>query len=380
MSRFAAALVALSFPFAASAAARQRSVAIVVHEGVELLDFAGPGEVFASAGQGAFKVFTVAPSRSPIMSQDFLKIVPDYSIDDSPKPDIVVVPGGRTAVLYEDAKFMAWLKKVAAEDEITLSVCTGAVALARAGLLDGLQATTHYGSLAALKKFPAVTVVPAARFVDNGRIVTTQGVSAGIDGALHVVQRLLGDEEAWATARYMMYAWEPDGPMAQRAAPLEADAKEELRALVFQEWGKLASLAQRRLATSPDDAGALTHLGLAQQGLGKHDEAIATLQRALAQRPDLRAQLALATAQYQAQHYLEAAKSFERAGELGRATFQPQYGAACSYALAGDREAAMRALQKAIEAGMPRGLAERDSDFDSLRGDQRFASLLQKAR
>src|SRR5689334_18363746 len=123
-----------------AAAHAERNVAIVVHQGVELLDFAGPGEVFSSAGNGAFHVFTVGRTAEPIVSQGFVKIIPDYTIENSPKPDIIVIPGGSTNVLYEDPKMMDWIKKSAANAEITMSVCNGALTLARTGLLDGLKA------------------------------------------------------------------------------------------------------------------------------------------------------------------------------------------------------------------------------------------------
>ena len=186
--------------------AQQRNVAIVVYPGVELLDFAGPGEVFAAAD---FNVFTVAATKDPIVSQGFLRITPEHSIADSPKVDILVIPGGHAASVYDDPKMMAWVKARVPATELTMSVCNGALVLAQAGLLDGLRATSHTGAIAALRKFPRITVVPEERFVDNGRIVTTQGVSAGIDGALHVVARLLGADAATTVARYMMYRWEP---------------------------------------------------------------------------------------------------------------------------------------------------------------------------
>jgi transcriptional regulator GlxA family with amidase domain len=189
------------------------NVAIVVHEGVELLDFAGPGETFAAAagGGGAFNVYTVAPNSKPLTSQRFLSITPKYSIQDCPKPDILVIPGGNTYVLLSDQAFMAWVKKTVPETQITLSVCTGAMVLAECGLLDGLEATTHWSAIPGLKrKYDKVKVKENCRFVDNGKIVTAAGVSAGIDGALHVVARIRGFEAAKKTARYMEYKWEPD--------------------------------------------------------------------------------------------------------------------------------------------------------------------------
>jgi len=195
----------------ASEGSGPRKVALVVYEGVELLDFAGPGEVFAAADRGrAFDVFTVGPSREPITSQGFVEITPSYAFADAPAPDVVVVPGGGVRSLIGDSKALDWLRRVSGEAEVVMSVCNGALVLARAGLLDGLEATTHHGSLGALRRVaPTATVHDDRRFVDNGRVVTAAGVSAGIDAALHLVARLVGEDEARQTARYMEYPWQP---------------------------------------------------------------------------------------------------------------------------------------------------------------------------
>ncbi len=198
---------------------KRRNVAIIIHEGVELLDFAGPGEVFAAAG--AFNVYTVSASTAPITSQGFVKIIPEYDVANSPKPDILVVPGGRTSVLLESEPLMTWLKASAADAEVVMSVCTGAFALAKVGLLEGRQVTTHWGAIDDLTRdAPTATVLENKRFVDNGKIVTTAGVSAGIDGALHIVSRMLGREKAETTARYMEYdKWEPEAGLVVALSP-----------------------------------------------------------------------------------------------------------------------------------------------------------------
>lgn len=190
----------------------RRNVAVFVHEGVELLDFAGPGEVFAAAGsRQAFKVYTVAATKAPIKAQEFLTITPEFSLDDCPKPDIIVLPGGLTRVPLRDPKVIEWVQKASVDAEVTMSVCTGAFLLAKAGLLDGKEATTHWGSIEQLKTAaPGIKVRADKRVVDNGKVVTTAGVSAGIDGSLHVVKRLLGEQAAKDTARYMEYKWEPE--------------------------------------------------------------------------------------------------------------------------------------------------------------------------
>lgn len=189
----------------------RKTVAILVFEGMELLDFAGPGDVFANAGQGrAFDVFTVAASSAPIKSQGFVTITPQFTFADCPKANVLVIPGGAVRIPLSDTASLDWIRKASGEADITLSVCTGALLLAKAGLLDGLEATTHHRSLAALElAAPKALVRENRRFVDNGRVVTSAGVSSGIDASLHVVSRLLGPEAASEAARTMEYHWEP---------------------------------------------------------------------------------------------------------------------------------------------------------------------------
>jgi transcriptional regulator GlxA family with amidase domain len=208
-------------------APRTRKVAIVVYDHMEILDFAGPGEVFQSTG-APFDVYTVGEKAAPILSQGFVRIVPDFTIDAAPRPDILVIPGGDTSGVRGSARMMEWIGGAAREAELTMTVCTGAFILARTGLLDGLQATTHHNAIDNLRKAaPRVTVRENVRFVDNGKYVTTAGVSAGIDGALHVVSRLLGEDRALATARQMEYdKWDP-------RAGLVASAEDAFRGTLF---------------------------------------------------------------------------------------------------------------------------------------------------
>lgn len=189
----------------------RRNVAIFIHEGVELLDFAGPAEVFSATKLGTvFNVYTVAATDAEITSQRFLKVKPQYTIDNCPKPDIIVLPGGNTRIPLNDPKVMQWIKKTAPETEVTMSVCTGAFLLAKNGLLDGKEATTHWASIDRLKTAaPKTKVYADRRVVDNGQLITCAGVSAGIDGALYLVERLHGKEAAEKTARYMEYRWDP---------------------------------------------------------------------------------------------------------------------------------------------------------------------------
>ena len=194
------------------------STAILVFNGVEVLDFAGPFEVFSRARMepgfesrrheaGApFQVFTVARDAGEIVATGGLRVIPQHSFADAPAIDLLVVPGGfGTRVLIEDAATIAWVQRVASTAERVTSVCTGAAVLARAGLLRGRRATTHHGSyewLASLE--PSLTVERGVRWVDDG-VVTSAGVSAGIDMAFEVVAQRCGAAVAEETARYIEY-------------------------------------------------------------------------------------------------------------------------------------------------------------------------------
>lgn len=206
-------------------------VLVVVHDGVETLDFAGPVEVFTSArdalGNPAYRVRFVAPRKRPVRPQHWRTLLePDFGIADCPQPTILVVPGGDTGVLDEDPEFVAWLQQTAPGCRHVLSVCTGAYALARAGLLDGRRATTHHGSRAVLaRQYPAVQVVDA-KVVDEGHVMTAAGVSSGLDGALAVVQRDHGEARANEVARYMEYDWQPLPAPAPASAPTPSSTAE----------------------------------------------------------------------------------------------------------------------------------------------------------
>ncbi len=195
---------------------QSRNVAILIFDDVEVLDFCGPFEVFSAAGRAReeqpFTVYTVAETPGPITTRGGMSVNPRYTWADCPPPDILVVPGGygtRRQMLNEP--LLSWLRQISGQAEITLSVCTGALVLGRAGLLDGLTATTYHTAFDLLREAaPQATVVEGHRLVDNGAVITAAGVSAGIDAALHVVARLLGQEAAHETARYMEYDWHPE--------------------------------------------------------------------------------------------------------------------------------------------------------------------------
>lgn len=186
---------------------KEITVAFYLQNGVEVLDFAGPMEVFSYA---QFKVFTVSKTKAPIISQGILKIIPDYSIEDAPKADIVAFFGGNSGNASNDAQVIEWVKKQT--PDYYFSVCTGAFILGKAGLLNNLTITTFHESIDKLQKaVPTAKVLPNTRYVDNGKIITTAGISAGIDGALHLVAKLKGDQVAKEVAYYMEYdKWMPN--------------------------------------------------------------------------------------------------------------------------------------------------------------------------
>lgn len=195
---------------------RARDVAILIFDEVEVLDFCGPFEVFSVAGRrdnsSPFNVYTVAEKPGPITARNHLSVNPRYSFLDCPQPDILLVPGGYGARReMHNTTLIDWVKKVAQDSELILSVCTGALLLAKAGLLEGLAATTHHGALGLLKEVaPNTTIQGTRRFVDNGRIILSAGIAAGIDMSLYVIARLLGEERASETAQYMEYDWKPE--------------------------------------------------------------------------------------------------------------------------------------------------------------------------
>ena len=194
----------------------RRNVAILLFPDVEVLDFAGPFEVFAVTDELSdhrfFRVTTVAQEKHAIRARNGLSVNPDHAFADCPQPDILIVPGGfGTRALLKNQALLDWIKSVNATAEIVASVCTGSLLLAQAGLLANLRATTHcenFAELAALA--PNTDIDETSRFVDNGRILTSAGISAGIDVSLHLVAKLHGVATAEKTARYMEYHWRND--------------------------------------------------------------------------------------------------------------------------------------------------------------------------
>jgi transcriptional regulator GlxA family with amidase domain len=194
------------------------SVGILIFDGVEVLDFAGPFEVFSrtrlvpgadsrrSDDTAPFRVFTVARTRAPIVATGGLIVTPACAFADAPAIDLLVVPGGfGTRPLLTDAETLEWIARAAGRASLVTSACTGSLLLAKAGLLEGRRATTHWAALDLLGSLdPSVTVDRDATVVDDG-VVTSAGVSAGIDMAFAVVERLCGRAVADETAKYIEY-------------------------------------------------------------------------------------------------------------------------------------------------------------------------------
>jgi len=336
-----------------------RNVAIVLYEGVELLDFAGPGEVFAAAanegrdrGQPAFKVYTVAPARQPLKSQGFLTITPDYGIDDAPPPDILVIPGGASQTLVQNDRFMSWAGTAMKNAKLVLTVCTGAFVPAKAGLLDGLSATTHHSAFDGLRKAaPRATVIEGKRFVDNGSIITAAGVSAGIDGALHTVARLLGRNIADGTARYMEYHWTPEAYLAASYPylnpSLDEHGRELQQASIHEEakdWSQAEKVYRALIEKHPRDGAGWVGLSGVLQAKGEWDAAI---------------------------------EAGERAASFGSVRSDALFNVACAYARKGNKDEAFNKLRLAVTAGFKhKWQLEREPDLASLRGDARYDELV----
>ncbi len=197
------------------------NVGILIFNEVEVLDFCGPFEVFSVASRVAstilnkrdqppFGVFTIAERPGIIKARGNLLVQPHFSIQDHPPIDVLVVPGGQgTRQEVNNPTLINWIASVAAQARYNTSVCTGSFMLGKAGLLEGRNVTTHWASLDRMaESFPQVTVERGVRWVDEGQIVTSAGISAGIDMSLHMVERILGREVAEMTAKQMEYSWD----------------------------------------------------------------------------------------------------------------------------------------------------------------------------
>ena len=202
------------------------NVAILIFEGVQIIDYTGPYEVLGSWRRR--NVYTVAEKPDAITTNMGMRVIPNYTFENQPKPDIIVIPGGGSSAPGSEARgvgaqlnnqnVIKWLRDQAGQARYVMSVCNGAFLLAKAGLLDGLEATTTAGLIENLRAAaPKTKVVSDKRFVDNGKIITTGGLSSGIDGALHLVEKLDGKGWAQAIAYGIEYNWQPEAGYARAA-------------------------------------------------------------------------------------------------------------------------------------------------------------------
>jgi len=191
----------------------ETTVAVAIWDGVEELDVAGPYEVLTAWGAqsngSAVHVYTVAERGDEVRCAHGLRLLPERTWSDVGEIDVLVLPGGNARPQAEDERVLDRVRGLGENGTLMTSVCTGALILAAAGLLEGRPATTHWGALEALSKYENVDVRPDARFVDDGDVITAAGVSAGIDMALHLVARLDSHERAQDVRRYIQYDPEP---------------------------------------------------------------------------------------------------------------------------------------------------------------------------
>jgi transcriptional regulator GlxA family with amidase domain len=193
-------------------------IGILLFDQIEVLDFAGPYEVFTTATRvhkrqhsdqsDLFNVFTVSAALQPVQARAGLRVLPDYAFDVHPSIDVLIVPGGVITEQVRNQPVIAWITSTAARASLVASVCTGAFLLAEAGLLNGKRVTTHWEDQDDLRQqFPDITVESDIRWIDTGNVITSAGISAGMDMSLHLVERLAGTALADATARQMDYVW-----------------------------------------------------------------------------------------------------------------------------------------------------------------------------
>ena len=185
---------------------------ILLFDNVEVLDFAGPFEVFSlakhSQGGNAFAVTTLSETGKPVTACNGLVVLPTASFDTAPDFEVLIVPGGYGARVEQvnNPAVLDWLKVQAGKTKLIASVCTGAFLLAKAGLLEGRAATTHWAHTDELKQaYPELEVRPHVKFVDQGKIISSGGISAGINMSFYIVKKLVGRAEALATTRQMEY-------------------------------------------------------------------------------------------------------------------------------------------------------------------------------
>ncbi|WP_327342511.1 GlxA family transcriptional regulator [Streptomyces europaeiscabiei] len=216
-----------------------RTVLVVLFDGVQSLDVTGPMEVFAGAEQhtpGTYHISTASLDGTPVRASSGLTLVPDHTLADAPAPHTLLVPGGQ-GTRNPAPEVIAWLREHGPRAERLVSVCTGAILLAEAGLLDGRRATTHWAYCDTLARHhPAIEVDPDPIFVRDGQVATSAGVTSGIDLALALVEEDIGREVALTIARHLVVFLRRPGNQAQFSAQLAAQTAQREPLREVQQW------------------------------------------------------------------------------------------------------------------------------------------------
>ncbi|MFF3906844.1 GlxA family transcriptional regulator [Streptomyces sp. NPDC001848] len=216
-----------------------RTLLVVLFDGVQSLDVTGPVEVFAGAElrrPGSYRLVTAALDGSPVRTSSGLTLVPDHALCDAPTPHTLIVPGGQGS-RHTDERLLDWLRERGPRADRLVSVCTGAVLLARAGLLDGRRATTHWAYCDTLARHhPEIAVDPDPIYVRDGHIATSAGVTSGIDLALALVEEDLGRDTALTIARHLVVFLRRPGNQAQFSAQLAAQTAQREPLRQVQQW------------------------------------------------------------------------------------------------------------------------------------------------
>jgi Flp pilus assembly protein TadD len=354
----------------------------------------------------------VSSERGPLRTNNVVTVVPDFTTGDCPPPDILVIPGGETAALGGTGPLASFVREQVPKVEIAFSVCNGAFCLAENGFLDGLEATTFHSMTGWLQESaPKAKVRKDVRYVDNGHIVMAAGVSAGIDGALHLIDRLLGRSMARRAASRMEYEWRDDPGGDESIADRVERAR---RAWYASDW-KNALPDYRALATEhPEDVIVLTRLGtclaftrqteealplleraaklgstsarlydvlgFAHSRAGRHADAVAAYRKALELDPDDRGALnGLGSAQFEIGEYAKAIANLRRGLELHVGDDGTHVRIAQAHVLLGDLDGALKALEAVEDREDLLSSSFTDSRFDALRKDPRFVALLERA-
>jgi transcriptional regulator GlxA family with amidase domain len=187
------------------------NTAIFIFDNVEVLDFTGPFEIFNSANrilrQEVFKVYTVSENINKLNARNSLQVTPDYSIRDCPEPDILIIPGGEGRKIQMNNKIVLdWINLCYDNLKFLFSICTGAFILGNTGLLNGLKATTHHLSYDEFEiTFPEAELIRNVPYIDNGKIITSAGISTGMKASLHLLDKISGGDLGGKTAEYMEY-------------------------------------------------------------------------------------------------------------------------------------------------------------------------------